>query len=245
MFWNKKGKLPITIEDKEWVEESLLFLRENFGTEHFDNLKTITPTKNFYNITFKGNEEDAEFILKRTMEIMSIEDSKINLVFFSDQPIEMADGTILSTPADINGSWKSAAGIYEEKNDEKTIYIEREQLKNTISLIATISHELSHLILLGENRIEENDEYLTDLTAIAYGFGIFIGNSKFQHSTFQNSTNFGWQMSNQGYLPEQIIAYSMAWLSKHRKESTEYKQYLNKTMGKYFSQSEEYLRNEK
>lgn len=245
MFWNKKGKLPITIEDKEWVEESLLFLRENFGTEHFDNLKTITPTKNFYNITFKGNEEDAEFILKRTMEIMSIEDSKINLVFFSDQPIEMADGTILSTPADINGSWKSAAGIYEEKNDEKTIYIEREQLKNTISLIATISHELSHLILLGENRIEENDEYLTDLTAIAYGFGIFIGNSKFQHSTFQNSTNFGWQMSNQGYLPEQIIAYSMAWLSKHRKEPTEYKQYLNKSMEKYFSQSDEYLRKEK
>ncbi|WP_426065381.1 hypothetical protein [Flavobacterium sp. DSP2-3-1] len=245
MFWNKKQKLPVTIDDKEWIEEGLLFLRENFSAEHFDNLQTITPTKDFYNITFKGNEEDAEFILKRTMEIMIINDTEINLEFFSDQPVEMADGTILSTPADMNGSWKSAAGLYEEKNDEKTIYIERGQLKNTISLIATISHELSHLILLGENRIEENDEYLTDLTAIAYGFGIFIGNSRFQHSTFQNSTNFGWQMSKQGYLPEQIIAYSMAWLSKHRKESTDYKKYLNKTMEKYFTQSENYLKTEK
>jgi hypothetical protein len=245
MFWNKKKKLPITIDDKEWIENSLLFLRRNFGTAHFDNLKTITPTKNYYNINFKGNEEDAEFILKRTMEIMSIEDSKINLIFFSDQPIEMLDGTIVSTPADIDGSWMSTAGIYEEKNDEKTIYIERSQLKNTISLIATISHELSHLILLGENRIEENDEYLTDLTAIAYGFGIFIGNSKFQHTTFQNSGNFGWQMTSQGYLPEQIIAYSMVWLSKFRNETTEYKQYLNKSMTKYFIQSEEYLHSEK
>ncbi|WP_395051943.1 hypothetical protein [Flavobacterium sp.] len=245
MFWSKKQKLPVTIDDKEWIEESLLFLRENFSAEHFDNLETITPTKDFYNTIFKGNEEDAEFILKRTMEIMVIKDTEINLEFFSDQPIEMANGTILSTPADINGSWKSATGFYEDKNDKKTIYIERNQLKNTISLIVTISHELAHLILLGENRIEENDEYLTDLTAIAYGFGIFIGNSRFQHSTFQNSTNFGWQMSNQGYLPEQIIAYSMAWLSKHRKESTDYKKYLNKTMEKYFTQSENYLKIEK
>ena len=65
-------------------------------------------------------------------------------------------------------------GTYENTEDRTIISIETGQLKNPISLIATISHELAHHILLGENRIEENDELLL-LTAITYGFGIFIG----------------------------------------------------------------------
>lgn len=48
-------------------------------------------------------------------------------------------------------------------------------------------------------------------------------------------------MRNQGYLPEQIIAFSMAWLSKYRGEQTHYKKYLNESIGKFFLQSEEYL----
>ena len=69
--------------------------------------------------------------------------------------------------------------------------------------------QLAHQILLGENRILENYEYLTDLIAITSGFRVFIGNSRFQFS----SHDLGWQSSAQGYLPKQIIAYSMAWLS--------------------------------
>ncbi len=237
MFWNKKKKLPITEEDKIWVDEDLNWLKMEFGQEHFMEIRTVTPTKDFYNRTFYGTERDAEFILERTMELMNIQNVDIKLDFFSDSPIEMADGTILTTPADLNGSWKSASGTYEQTENGTVISIETGQLKNPISLIATISHELAHQILLGENRIEENDELLTDFTAITYGFGIFIGNSRFQFS----SQGFGWQSSSQGYLPEQIIAYSMAWLSKERNEKTEYSRFLNKSMKKYFYPSFELL----
>jgi len=245
MFWNKKKKLPITKEDKVWVDEDLNWLRTEFGEEHFMEIRTVTPTKKFYNRTFDGTEKDAEFILERTMELMNIRDTEIKLEYFSDQPIEMADGTTLTTPADINGSWESASGIYQQTDKETIISIERGQLKNPISLIATISHELSHQILLGENRIEENDEYLTDLTAISYGFGIFIGNSRFNFSQFSTNGGFGWQSSGLGYLPEQIIAYSMAWLSKERNEKIDFSQHLNKSMNKYFEQSFEYLTEQK
>lgn len=241
MFWKKKKKLPITPEDKAWVDEALQWLQENLGKDHFMEIRTVTPTKNYYGRTFDKSEQDAEFILERTMELMNIQDVDIQLVFFSDSPIKMADGEILSSPADINGEWKSAAGTYEENADGIVISIEREQLNDTLSLIATISHELSHQILLGENRIEENDEYLTDLTAIAYGFGIFLGNSSFNFSTGTMAGGFGWEMNAQGYLPEQIIAYAMAKLSNIRNESTEYSQYLNSSLQKYFKQSEAYL----
>ena len=233
MFWNKKKKLPITEEDKIWVDEDLNWLKTEFGQEHFMEIRTVTPTKDFYERPFDGTEKDAEFILERTMELMSIQNVDIKLEFFSDSPIEMADGTILTTPADINGSWKSASGSYQQTENGTVISIETGQLKNPISLIATISHELAHQILLGENRIEENDEFLTDFTAIVYGFGIFIGNSRFQFS----SKGFGWQMSSQGYLPEQIIAYAMAWLSKERNEKTDYCQFLDKSLKQYFDQS--------
>lgn len=240
MFWNKKKKLPVTIDDKLWIEESFVFLQEILGLEHFNSLVTITPD-NFKDYRFKGTEEDAEFVLERVKYLMVIEDSSIRLEYFSDEPIEMSDGTILTTPADIYGKWESASGVYEENENEKVIYIETGQLKKPISLIATMAHELSHFILLGENRIEENDEYLTDLTAIVYGFGIFIGNSKFQHQKFQHTNSSGWQISSQGYLPEQIIAYSMAWLSIHRNENTDYKNLLNKDLEKYFNQSLDFL----
>lgn len=237
MFWNKKKKLPITDEDKVWVDEDLNWLRAEFGEDHFMEIKTITPTKDFYERSFDGTEKDAEFILMRTMELMNIKDVDIKLNFFSDSPIEMVDGTVLTTPANIKGSWKSAAGTFEQKKNETLISIETQQLKNPISLIATISHELSHQILLGENRIKENDEYLTDITAITYGFGIFIGNSRFQFT----SSGFGWQSSSQGYLPEQIIAYAMAWLSKERNEKIEYNHFLDKSIKKYLQQSYQWL----
>ncbi|MGX1928022.1 hypothetical protein [Flagellimonas sp. 2504JD4-2] len=237
MFWNKKKKLPITEEDKTWVDEDLNWLRREFGEEHFLEIQTVTPTRDFYERTFDGTEKDAEFILERTMELMDIRGTEIKLEFFSDQTIEMADGTILTTPADIHGSWESASGTYRKTEKETIISIERGQLSNPVSLIATISHELAHQILLGESRIEENDEYLTDLTAITYGFGIFIGNSRFQYS----ASGFGWQSSGQGYLPEQIIAYAMARLSKQRNEDANYTQFLDKSLKKYFDQSYSWL----
>ena len=245
MFWKKKIKSPITIEDEEWLREDMKWLKEVLSEPHFSQIKTVTPTKDFYNRDFTGIEEDAEFVLKRTMELMCIKDTQIKLVFFDDSPVFGEDGSILTTPADINGEWKSAAGIYEENEGFTNIYIERQQLTNPISLIATISHELSHVILLGEKLVDYNDEFLTDLMAITYGFGIFLGNSRFQFSQYSNGTIMGWQTSSQGYLPEQIIAFFMALLSIERKENINFKKFLNKTMLKLFDKSYEYILNKK
>lgn len=245
MFWNKKKKLPITDEDRDWIDEDLNWLRTELGEIDFMEIKTVTPSKDFYNRVFDASEKDAEFILLKTMELMNIRAVEIKLEYFSDEPVMMSDGNILSSPADLNGRWNSAAGTFQQKENQTIIAIERGQLKNPNSLVATISHELSHQILLGENRIEENDEYLTDLTAITYGFGIFIGNARFQFDSFISNDGFGWESTAQGYLPEQIIGYAMAWMAIQRNENIDYIQHLNKSLQKYFNQSFEYLTAEK
>jgi hypothetical protein len=60
-----------------------------------------------------------------------------------------------------------------------------------------------------------------------------------------NNTHQGWQMKKSGYLPEQVIAYAMAWLANYRNEDVSWKKYLNKTMLKYFDKCFKYLNNQK
>lgn len=244
MFWNKKIKSTVSEADEKWLNESLTWLRETFQEEHFQGIQTITPTKNFYNRTFDRTENDAYFILDRTKELMAIDNDEIQLEFFSNSPTILEDGSMLSTPSDnVEGSWKSAAGTYEQKEGKEVVLsIEIEQLNNTMSLIATISHELAHEILLGEGWTEENDEYLTDLTAIFYGFGVFLGNSQFMMSSFGNGVESGWETRSQGYLPQQVIAYAMAWLSFERGEELHYTQFLSKSMKKFVEQNWKYLK---
>ncbi|MFK7813076.1 MAG: ankyrin repeat domain-containing protein [Maribacter sp.] len=244
MFWNKKPKLPITPEDQIWVEESLTFLKESLREEKLLVVKTVEPSKAFFERNFDGSEMDAEFILDRCQELMDIPTAKVELEFYSEEAHYLDDGTLLSSSADIFGKSSGAAGTYQKKGGKSIIRIEHGQLKDTEGLIATICHELSHEKLLGENRIIENDEYLTDLTAIVFGFGIFIGNAKFQFEAGKGN-GFGWQMKSQGYLPEPIIAYTMASLALKRKESNfNYSAYLNETLKNYFDKSLAYLINE-
>ncbi len=243
MFWNKSPKLPVTPEDKEWIEESMIWIKQIFDADYFIGLDTILPNKNYYNCNFNGQQSDAEFVLEQTKIYMDIDREDIKLDFFSDSPVEMADGTLLSTPSDnINGSWKSATGTYESDGNNTIIRIEKNQLKNTTGLIATIAHELCHEILLGEGYLEENDEYLTDLLAVAYGFGIFLGNSCHSFNKFRTAHGSGWESASTGYLPEQVIAYAMAWLCIYRNEEPVWKTMLNPTILKYFNQGMEYIK---
>lgn len=241
-FWKNKDKLAITEIDRQWVEHSLLSLTELFGRENFKSLTTITPDAKYFDHQFLGIEEDAQFILERLVSIMQIDAWEMQLMFFSKVPTRFSEG-IAETPSDkLKNTWKSSLGAYVDKGlGHKEIWIELGQLKDTVSLIATMAHELSHYKLLGEERMTESDELLTDLTAIAFGFGIFIGNSYFKFAQWTGSSHQGWQMQKRGYLPEQVIAYAMAWLSHYRNEDIAWKYHLNKTMRKYFDQSYKYI----
>ena len=245
MFWNKKVKLPITLEDQIWVEESLSFLKESLGEETLLEVKTVVPTKAFFNRDFDGTEADAHFILEQCKKQMHIREAKIQLEFYSETKRTLDDGTLVSTSADLLGKSSGAAGTYQKTEGVSIIRIDKGQLKHPENLIATISHELAHEKLLGENRIQENDEYLTDLTAIAFGFGSFIANARFQFQSGMQD-GFGWQMQSQGYLPEQVTAYAMASLALKKSETHyDYKKYLNTAVEEYFDQSIAYLKSDK
>ena len=74
------------------------------------------------------------------------------------------------------------------------------------NLVATLAHEFAHIKLLGENRIDNNDEYLTDLLTVVFGFGIFNANTAFREHKSHHS--FGYNTS--GYLKQPQWGYALA-----------------------------------
>jgi hypothetical protein len=84
------------------------------------------------------------------------------------------------------------------------------------------------------------------LTAIAYGFGIFLGNSKFRFKQWQSGDGWGgWSSSTQGYLPQQIIAYAMAEIQKRKNNLQPFwHDHLKRDFKKDFSKSLKYIEKE-
>ena len=132
---------------------------------------------------------------KNDLWYMDIKDVEIDLHYFSDKPLELTEGIVTTqNETGFKQESKNTLGTYSEKGYKKySVGIEVELLKSPTNLIATIAHELSHLVLLGEGRLNENDEELTDLNCIALGFGIFTCNSIFTFDQWQGTSHQGWQ----------------------------------------------------
>jgi hypothetical protein len=245
-FWQRKNEPPITKADKKWVEDSLLWLSELFTPEVFRSLTTVTPDKQYFDRDFTGTEEDVDFILERLALIMNIKPWEIQLMYFSNKPTEFSEG-ISETPSEkLKGSWTSKTSELIDKGFGcKEIWIELDQMKDQIALIATISIELAKYKLTSEYMVEDHINLFADLTSLVFGFGIFRANSFFKFAQWQGNTHHGWQMQKSGGLPEPVIAYVMAWLAHYRNEDVSWKSYLNRTTKKYFEKSYKYIEQNK
>ena len=242
MFWKRKQKCPINLEDKDWIVKHLNWIDKSIVK--IENQPTILPTKKFFDGEFKGEEQDAEFVLKRIGEYCKIDIDNINLDFYSEESVRLDTG--LMTEREGDGS----AGLYIQNGGAFSILIEVQQLQKPNSLIAVIAHELSHFVLMGQKDVYlegDENEWLTDLLAIAYGFGIFLGNTKFSFSQWQSGDGWGgWQYSTQGYLPQQIIAYAMAEIEIRRTNKIpNWTDYLKKDFKNDFQKSMKFLISER
>lgn len=243
-----KQKPTVTPEDKKWIEDAFIWFEEQYGRDYLKSLRIIEPTKEFFDHQFTGTESDAEFALKKITEYMDIKGANIELYYFSEAPMEFEDEGIIATqnPEEAETKDNYALGKYSEDGLNKfEIGLELSQLKNPQSMIATLAHELSHMILLGEGRIDENDEELTDLNCIALGFGIFTGNSVFSFQQWQGSSHQGWQANRQGYIPEEVAAYAIALFKCYQNNNSDWHQHLNKSMSKLYKKNLTYLQSTK
>src|SRR5215469_1926096 len=171
------AELPITSEQKEWIEESLLWLLNQFGKDYFLSRQTILPETSFFPDKYKPDEESVETVITRVCGYMDVDPATIEIGFRGDA------GSTRRIRARTSGLYFHPT----ESRPRPGIAIHESNLRNPVKLVATIAHELGHVILLGGGRISRDNkdhEYLTDLITVFLGLGIFTANASFQLHQF-------------------------------------------------------------
>lgn len=198
-----EAKCPVTDGDRNWVDYNIDWIFENLLI--LKDQKTIGSDTSFVSNAYSKSESDAQEILNKLGEIFGLDVSGIELVIYSEAERQL--GNNMTEVSD------GAVGLYVREGDKIQIWLEVEQLDYQERVIATLAHELSHYELLQIKKVAyegEENEFFTDLYTITKGLGIFLGNTKCLFDTWEQDGWSGWRYSNQGYLPLELIAYSMA-----------------------------------
>jgi hypothetical protein len=124
----------------------------------------------------------------------------------------------LSANVPIHSQWRGAAGHHRIRDGRSVIGIRDDQAAVPMALVATIAHELGHVLLLADGRIsaeQQDQEPLTDLLAVFFGLGIFGANAAFEYSRQAHGAYSYSRTSRLGYLTEPMYGYGLAryaWL---------------------------------
>lgn len=236
--WRSDPKCPCYPRAKEWVEERLGWIRSQFGSTIFGDRPLVYPTDDFFPEDYDHSQDAARVLLRRVAGLMGV-------------PLERL---ILRVTHDANRVWlvnhagqylPHAAGTFQSGYGSKyVITVDRDELARPHDLIATFAHELAHARLLGEGRLSPrsfDNELVTDLTAFALGFAIFIANSP-RNWDSQNSRWPGTSLAKPEYMTPPMLGYALAhvaWFEGEQKPGWE--KYLGSASRTDFRQAVRFL----
>ncbi|WP_420581309.1 hypothetical protein [Reichenbachiella sp.] len=240
-FLNKSPKCPITEEDKLFVDQSFSWVLSTFGNDVLEN-EVILPKGESFCFKITGTETDVDPIFTSLCSIMGVPKEKICIKYYNERKqIDFGGG--LSSQYSENVELTAGKYVQFESGDVE-ILLEEEQYKNPIALIATLAHELAHYKLLYEQRIDENNEFVTDLLTIVYGLGVFGANTSIVEMQSWNDGGFsGWQVKGgAGYLHFKVWAYALAYYALLKGDDyRHWADYLEKDVRSIFNKCIKYL----
>jgi hypothetical protein len=237
-FWKKHIQYPVSIDDKAWIELSLLWLIEKFQPDYFRSLNAIIPQRLYSRYDFKNSEEDAEFLLAEIGQMVGIDVSEIKLVYLSDVSIEMPEEELTAIALESTGDEESKPNFDPVPN---VLWISVYWLNDVDMLVVSLAQKLIRRKILMELKTGNINGAVVALAMVAFGFGIFMGNTYYRSGQWETDNHSDWRRKKYGYPPEQVIAYAMAWLTHYRHEDTSWRKYLDKTILKDFEQSYQYI----
>ena len=241
-----KPKAPISAEAQTWVEEAFARLTTLQGRDRLLSLPVVLPTAAFFPNDFQPTEASVQDTLDRVCAFMEVDPHRVVLDVFDDLEEEVTRKIRQSMPY-WRGQTEGAAGTYREDTElEKfKISVNRSRLKDPMTLIAVLAHELGHVRLLGDARLDHDApdmEPLTDLVTVFWGMGVFNANAAARFSQYDDGTKQGWSMKRLGYLSEPTFAYALAVFAYERGErNPPWSKYLTVNVGTYFRQSLKFL----
>lgn len=214
--WLFSANCPVGPERKAWLEQGLNWLCGQFGAERMLRKPTILPTPDFFPEPYDKSHATVEQLFARVCNYIEVDRRRVKLYVYRD------DGKSRHALFG-DGRYEGAAGLYaRESLGWETIGIEESQLDDPMALVGTMAHELAHVHLIGDKRLDPESpdhEPLTDLLTVLYGLGIFTANAVISESNWSSGAMSGWSVGRQGYLTGPEFGYSLALLAKDRGET--------------------------
>lgn len=244
MFWFKP-RLPLDDESRQWVEDSFQRLIGLFGKDRLLKTKLVLPEQEFFPDPIEATQASLDGLLKRLCGYMQVDPTPIELHVIEDPVTHM----VAKLPFYSGKTASEPAGLYYKPESESKIKIavNVETLSNPIRLIATLAHELAHVLLLAGGKVgsEEPDmEPLTDLMTVYAGLGVFNANATHQFHRYTDTARgrHGWNSSRLGYLSQPMFGYALALFAFERGEvAPAWVSYLTTNVRSYCKTSLKYL----
>jgi hypothetical protein len=239
-------KLPVVDEERLWVDEGFARLEKILGRSRLLEAKVVLPDAKYFPDSFERNEASVEMLIHRICEYMQIDRTRIKLEIFPDEADELRKNALWSIQTN------RPAGIYFghesvlEENSGVVIALKSSVLKDPMVLVATIAHELGHLILLGDGHIDRSTpdhEPMTDLLTVFLGLGILTANSAARFKQHDHGGGWhSWSMRRLGYLSQEVYGYALAKFAAERGEiKPEWTQHLSTNVRTYLKRSRAWL----
>jgi hypothetical protein len=236
-----RSRLPVTDEERVWVDEGFRRLTRMLGAHRLIDAPIILPTDEFFPDRYDKDEPGLRVMFRRVCAHMQVDSGRVDLDIIPDS------SELMAMLPEYRLASKDPAGLHfgESRGERALIGIKQSLLQDPLCLIATLAHELAHVILLDDGHMSRevpDMEPMTDLATVFLGFGIFTANAARRFVQHQDDRRQGWSMSHAGYLPEQVYGYALARFARERKETNpDWSGHLNTNVKTWFRQSAVWL----
>jgi hypothetical protein len=206
---------PVEAERKAWVETRFGWLVDQFGLERVRTQPVVLPNREFFPDHYEPTPNAVRALLDRVCVLMGVNSERITLEFHNDRPRELTRFALLD-----DGQWHGAAGTY-RGHDGMKVSLSTSMFEDPHALVATIAHELGHVLLLGDGRIlndVSDHEPLTDLLTVVLGFGLFSANTSVREKHWRGGGWESWSVERLGYLDAPTYGYALALFAWTRGE---------------------------
>ena len=215
----RRPSCPASPAEKELVEDGFQSLQGKLGLARLREATVVEPTSAFFPDRYDASCDAAAQMFARVCGYMRVEPQSVRLSFWQrerEKPQVHAPGTMSTLH-----QTKGASGLYAHVDGFDHISLNVAELNDPEALVATMAHELAHVLLLGRSAISHDEphmEALTDLTTIYLGLGIFTSNTLLRRRGWIRGNVEGWEVSRKGYISPEMAGWALSLFAWARGE---------------------------
>lgn len=194
MFGLFAPRCPLDTAEKAWVERRMVWLADRFGIDRLRSATVLLPTAEFFPEPYTPDYAGCRTCLDRMCGHLRVDPRSVRLEVVDDDAMP------------------GAAGLYQMR-ERSVICVAESQLDDPPRLLATLTHELAHELLLKGGHLTSDTpdhEQVTDLLPVFLGAGIPLANATVRATSWSAGEWSFSSFSKQGYLSSIQLGYALA-----------------------------------